>query len=236
MTVRHPLTIVTALALCLALGGCSSGSAGSGVSAAAAGSTDSATPSVAASTAGPSAPASSPASTGSASTGSASTGSTSTGSTSTVSASPGTTAVGGHCSSIDQASAEAILGFSTKPGLSSTVVGTSKMKKLDDCVYQNLASGSLGYTVAQVDAQIGTAMIVAIKARMAGAGTQVTIFETGLPNAIGFTQKLPLGVDSQITVLVGDRLISVASTRKDGDVATSRSAAVAAAQKLAASA
>ena len=231
MTVRHPLTIVTALALCLALGGCSSGSAGSGVSAAAAGSTDSATPSVAASTAGPSAPASSPASTGSASTGS-----TSTGSTSTVSASPGTTAVGGHCSSIDQASAEAILGFSTKPGLSSTVVGTSKMKKLDDCVYQNLASGSLGYTVAQVDAQIGTAMIVAIKARMAGAGTQVTIFETGLPNAIGFTQKLPLGVDSQITVLVGDRLISVASTRKDGDVATSRSAAVAAAQKLAASA
>ena len=226
MTVRHPLTIVTALALCLALGGCSSGSAGSGVSAAAAGSTDSATPSVAASTAGPSAPASSPASTGS----------TSTGSTSTVSASPGTTAVGGHCSSIDQASAEAILGFSTKPGLSSTVVGTSKLKKLDDCVYQNLASGSLGYTVAQVDAQIGTAMIVAIKARMAGAGTQVTIFETGLPNAIGFTQKLPLGVDSQITVLVGDRLISVASTRKDGDVATSRSAAVAAAQKLAASA
>ena len=231
MTVRHPLTIVTALALCLALGGCSSGSAGSGVSAAAAGSTDSATPSVAASTAGPSAPASSPASTGSASTGS-----TSTGSTSTVSASLGTTAVGGHCSSIDQASAEAILGFSTKPGLSSTVVGTSKMKKLDDCVYQNLASGSLGYTVAQVDAQIGTAMIVAIKARMAGAGTQVTIFDTGLPNSVGFTQKLPLGVDSQITVLVGDRLISVASTRKDGDVATSRSAAVAAAQKLAASA
>jgi len=231
MTVRHPLTIVTALALCLALGGCSSGSAGSGVSAAAAGSTDSATPSVAASTAGPSAPASSPASTGSASTGSAS-----TGSASTVSASLGTTAVGGHCSSIDQASAEAILGFSTKPGLSSTVVGTSKVKKLDDCVYQNLASGSLGYTVAQVDAQIGTAMIAAIKARMAGAGTQVTIFETGLPNAIGFTQKLPLGVDSQITVLVGDRLISVASTRKDGDVATSRSAAVAAAQKLAASA
>ena len=226
MTVRHPLTIVTALALCLALGGCSSGSAGSGVSAAAAGSTDSATPSVAASTAGPSAPASSPASTGSASTGS----------TSTVSASPGTTAVGGHCSSIDQASAEAILGFSTKPGLSSAVVGTSKLKKLDDCVYENLTSGSLGYTVAQVDAQIGTAMIAAIKARMAGAGTQVTIFDTGLPNSVGFTQKLPLGVDSQITVLVGDRLISVASTRKDGDVATSRSAAVAAAQKLAASA
>ena len=216
MTVRHPLTIVTALALCLALGGCSSGSAGSGVSAAAAGSTDSATPSVAASTAGPSAPASSPASTGS--------------------TSPGTTAIGGRCSSIDQATAEAILGFSTKPGLSSTVVGTSKLKKLDDCVYENLTSGSLGYTVAQVDAQIGTAMIAAIKARMAGAGTQVTIFETGLPNAIGFTQKLPLGVDSQITVLVGDRLISVASTRKDGDVATSRSAAVAAAQKLAASA
>ena len=231
MTVRHPLTIVTALALCLALGGCSSGSAGSGVSAAAAGSTDSATPSVAASTAGPSAPASSPASTGSASTGS-----TSTGSTSTVSASPGTTAVGGHCSSIDQATAEAILGFSTKPGLSSAVVGTSKLKKLDDCVYENLTSGSLGYTVAQVDAQIGTAMIAAIKARMAGAGTQVTIFDTGLPNSVGFTQKLPLGVDSQITVLVGDRLISVASTRKDGDVATSRSAAVAAAQKLAASA
>ena len=216
MTVRPPLTIVTALALCLALGGCSSGGAGGGVSPAAAGPTDAATASVAASQAGASAPASSPASTGS--------------------TSPGTTATGGRCSSIDQATAEAILGFSTKPGLSSAVVGTSKLKKLDDCVYENLTSGSLGYTVAQVDAQIGTAMIAAIKARMAGAGTQVTIFDTGLPNSVGFTQKLPLGVDSQITVLVGDRLISVASTRKDGDVATSRSAAVAAAQKLAASA
>jgi hypothetical protein len=78
-------------------------------------------------------------------------------------------------------------------------------------------------------------MISAIKARMSGAGTRVSVFDAGMANSIGFTQKLPLGVDSQVTVLVGDRLIAVASTRKDGDVAKSRASAIAAAQKLAAS-
>jgi hypothetical protein len=137
---------------------------------------------------------------------------------------------------IDQPTAEAILGFTTNAGLSSPTVSTSKPKKLDGCVYQNLASGSLGYSVVQVDAGIGAAMVAAAKDGMSGAGAQVSTFDAGMPDSIGFTQKLPFGVDSQITVLVGDRLISVASTRKDGDVAKSRSAAVAAAQKLATSA
>jgi len=136
---------------------------------------------------------------------------------------------------IDQPTAEAILGFTTKPGLSSPTVSTSKLKKLDGCVYENLASGSLGYSVVQVDAGIGAAMVTAAKARMSGAGAQVSTFDAGMPDSIGFTQKLPFGVDSQITVLVGDRLISVASTRKDSNVAKSRASAVAAAQQLAAS-
>jgi hypothetical protein len=103
-------------------------------------------------------------------------------------------------------------------------------------MYQNPVSGSLGYSVVRVDAGIGAAMVAAAKARRSGAGAQVSTFDAGMPNSIGFTQKLPLGVDSQITVLVGDRLVSVASTRKDSDVAKSRAAAVAAAQKLATSA
>ena len=137
---------------------------------------------------------------------------------------------------IDQPTAEAILGFTTKAGLSSPTVSTSKLKKLDGCVYQNLASGSLGYSVVQVDAGIGAAMVAAAKGRMSGAGAQVSMFDAGMPDSIGFTQKLPFGVDSQITLLVGDRLIAVASTRKDGDVAKSRASAIAAAQKLATSA
>ena len=137
---------------------------------------------------------------------------------------------------IDQPTAEAILGFSTKPGLSAAVGGTASMKKLDGCVYESLASGSLGYDVVQVSAQIGAAMLGATKARLAAEGASVSPFDPGIANSTGFTQKLPHGVDSQIWLLVGDRLISVASTRKDGDVAKSRAAAVAAAQKLAASA
>jgi hypothetical protein len=137
---------------------------------------------------------------------------------------------------IDQPTAEGILGFTTKPGLSSPTVSTAQMTKLDGCMYQNPVSGSLGYSVVRVDAGIGAAMVAAAKARMSGAGAQVSTFDAGMPNSIGFTQKLPLGVDSQITVLVGDRLVSVASTRKDSDVAKSRAAAVAAAQKLATSA
>jgi hypothetical protein len=216
MNDRPTVTIITALVLCLGLGACSSGSASSSVAAAAAGRSDSSTPTAALATASPPSPTS--------------------GTTSPAATSPGTTGAAGHCSLIDQPAAETILGFTTKPGLSSPGGGSAQLKKLDDCVYQNLASGSLGYTVAKVDTQIGVAMISAIKARMSGAGTQVSVFDAGMANSIGFTQKLPLGVDSQITVLVGDRLISVASTRKDSNVATSRASAIAAAQKLATSA
>ncbi len=215
---RPTVTVVTALVLCLGLSACSSGSASSSVAAATA-TTTGASPSVATATSGSATPTSS---------------SPSPVSASPASTSPGTATARGACSSIDQPTAEAILGFSTKPGLASPLVNTAQMKKLDGCVYENLASGSLGYSVVQVDAGIGAAMVGAAKARMAGAGAQVSTFDAGMPNSISFTQKLPLGVDSQITVLVGDRLISVASTRKDGDVAKSRASAIAAAQKLAA--
>jgi len=113
--------------------------------------------------------------------------------------------------------------------------GGGAMKKLDGCIYQNLASGSLGYDVAQVDAQIGAAMVGATKARMSAAGAPVSAFDPGIANSTGFTQKLPHGVDSQIWLMSGDHLISVAATRTDGDVAKSRAAAIAAAQKLMAS-
>jgi len=219
MNHRHTVTVTTALALCLGLAACSSGSASSSV-AAAAGATDSSTASAAASADASSSPASS---------------SSGPASTSPASSSPPATTARGGCSMIDQPTAEAILGFTTKPGLSSPTVSTSKLKKLDGCVYENLASGSLGYSVVQVDAAIGAAMVTAAKARMSGAGAQVSTFDAGMPDSIGFTQKLPFGVDSQITVLVGDRLISVASTRKDSNVAKSRASAVAAAQQLAAS-
>jgi hypothetical protein len=207
MLARPTVVVITALTVCVGLTACSSGSASSSAAVAAGAVADSATPS-------PPDPAS----------------------TSSVSSSPGTTTARGRCSMIDQPTAEGILGFTTKPGLSSPTVSTGQMKKLDGCAYQNLASGSLGYSVIQVDASIGAAMVAAAKGRMSGAGAQVSMFDAGMPDSIGFTQKLPFGVDSQITVLVGDRLIAVASTRKDGDVPKSRAAAVAAAQKLATSA
>lgn len=155
---------------------------------------------------------------------------------STTATSGSTTTAAGMCSTIDQAAAESILGFTTKPGLSSSAgAGTAGMQKLDGCAYINETSGSLGYTVAKVSPQIGQGMIGAIKARMAGAGGAVTMFDAGLPSSVSFTQHLPHGVDSQITVLAGDRLISVASTRKDSNIAKAQAAAKEAAQRLVAS-
>ena len=139
----------------------------------------------------------------------------------------------GMCSSIDQQTAESILGFTTAAGISSPAgSGDAVMKKIDGCLYEGGANGSLGYDVAQVNAQIGQAMISAAKGKMAGAGAQVTAFDAGLPNSIAFTQHLPLGVDSQVTVLAGGRLVSVAATRKDGNVAKAQASATAAAKAL----
>jgi hypothetical protein len=102
---------------------------------------------------------------------------------------------------------------------------TDAMKKLDGCMYESTTDGSLGYVVAQVDPQIAQGMVDATKTGMAGA--PVALYDVGLPNSIGFTQTLPLGVDSQVTIVSGDRLITVASTRKDGDVAKSQASAIA---------
>ena len=215
MLARSTVVVITALTVCVGLTACSSGSASSSAPAAS-GRTDSATPTASASTASPS---------------TASSSAPSPVSTTSVAA-----VASGRCSMIDQATAEGILGFSTKPGLSAAVGGTASMKKLDGCVYESLASGSLGYDVVQVTADIGAAMLGATKARLAASGAAVSPFDPGIANSTGFTQKLPHGVDSQIWLLVGDRLISVASTRKDGDVAKSRASAIAAAQKLATSA
>ena len=156
------------------------------------------------------------------------------GSSSPTATSPSvSTNTSGMCSSIDRPTAESILGFATAAGISSSAgSGGAVMKKIDGCLYEGGANGSLGYDVVQVNAQIGQAMISAAKGKMAGAGAQVTAFDAGLPNSFAFTQHLPIGVDSQVTVLSGDRLITVAATRKDGAVAKAQASAIAAAKAL----
>jgi hypothetical protein len=134
------------------------------------------------------------------------------------------------CSYIDQATAASLLGFTTAAGLHSAAASAAAMKKLDDCMYESKTDGSLGYVVAQVDPQFAQGMVDAAKAKMASA--TVTSYDVGVPNSIGFTQTLGQGVDSQVTIASGDRLITVASTRKDGDVAKSQASAIAAAKLL----
>ena len=144
-----------------------------------------------------------------------------------------TVAAAGRCSTIDQATAATILGFATTPGVSSKAGSADpRFLKLDGCLYQSAASGSLGYTVVQVDATTARSMVQAAKAKMAGAGGPVVTFTSGITNSVAFTMRLPYGVDSQITAQAGDRLLSVASTRKDGDTAKSQASAVAAMQAL----
>jgi len=199
------LPAAAVIGLTLGLAGCASAASTPSTSSAPATAT---TP--ASTTAPSSAPASSPASTGTA------------------------VKAAGRCVSIDQPTAESILGFSTKPGISSATSGVAGFKKVDGCSYISDTAGSLGYDVVRVSPQIGQSMIGGIKARMSAAGGTVTVFEAGLPTSVGFTQHLPAGVDSQVTVMAGDLLITVASTRRDGNVAQSQAAAIAAAKKLAA--
>ena len=134
------------------------------------------------------------------------------------------------CSYIDQTTAASLLGFTTAAGLHSAAGSSDAMKKLDGCMYENTTDGSLGYDVAQVDPQIAQGMVDAAKAKMASA--PVASYDVGVPNSMGFTQTLAQGVDSQVTIASGDRLITVASTRKDGDVAKSQASAIAAAKLL----
>jgi hypothetical protein len=134
------------------------------------------------------------------------------------------------CSYIDQATAASLLGFTTAAGLHSAAASAAAMKKLDDCMYESKTDGSLGYVVAQVDPQLAQGMVDAAKAKMASA--PVATYDVGVPNSIGFTQTLGQGVDSQVTIASGDRLITVASTRKDSNVAKSQASAIAAAKLL----
>jgi len=134
------------------------------------------------------------------------------------------------CSYIDQATAASLLGFTTAAGLHSAAASAAAMKKLDDCMYESKTDGSLGYVVAQVDPQLAQGMVDAAKAKMASA--PVASYDVGVPNSIGFTQTLPQGVDSQVTIASGDKLITVASTRKDSNVAKSQASAIAAAKLL----
>jgi hypothetical protein len=142
----------------------------------------------------------------------------------------GPTQAGGGCSYIDQKTAEGIIGFATAAGLYNPAASSKPLKKIDGCSYTSATAGSLGYDVLQIDAQLGQSMIGAIKSKMAGGA--VTPFDIGLPNSVSFTQTLPAGVDSQVTVLSGDKFITVAATRKDGDVAKSQASAKAAAKLL----
>ena len=134
------------------------------------------------------------------------------------------------CSYIDQATAASLLGFTTAAGLHGAAGTSAAMKKLDGCMYESKTDGSLGYDVVQVDPQVAQAMVAAAKAKMASA--PVASYDVGVPNSIGFTQTLPQGVDSQVTIASGDRLITVASTRKDSNVAKSQASAIAAAKLL----
>ena len=150
--------------------------------------------------------------------------------TSTPTKPAGSAQAGAGCSYIDQKTAESLLGFATAAGLHSAAASAAAMKKLDDCMYENTTDGSLGYAVAQVDPQLAQGMVDAAKAKMASA--PVASYDVGLPNSIGFTQTLGQGVDSQVTIASGDRLITVASTRKDSNVAKSQASAIAAAKLL----
>jgi len=210
MSVR-PLVLGGAAALCLALTGCST----SGQPAADAAS-------------GSSTPAG-----GSSSGASASSTQATSQAPSTTAATTAAAAPTGQCSTIDQATAATILGFTTKAGISSKSGSADpRFLKLDGCLYENATSGSLGYTVVKVDAAAAAGMVAAAKAKMAGAGSQVVVFTPGIANSVAFTMHLPHGVDSQITAQAGDRLLSVASTRKDGDAAKSQASATAAMQAL----
>jgi len=210
MSVR-PLVLGGAAALCLALTGCST----SGQPAADAAS-------------GSSTPAGGSSSGASASSTQATSQAPSTTAVTTAAAAPT-----GQCSTIDQATAATILGFTTKAGISSKSGSADpRFLKLDGCLYENATSGSLGYTVVKVDAAAAAGMVAAAKAKMAGAGSQVVVFTPGIANSVAFTMHLPHGVDSQITAQAGDRLLSVASTRKDGDAAKSQASATAAMQAL----
>ena len=150
--------------------------------------------------------------------------------TSTPTKPAGSVQASAGCSYIDQTTAASLLGFTTAAGLSSMAGSSDAMKKLDGCMYENTTDGSLGYDVAQVDPQIAQGMVDAAKAKMASA--PVASYDVGVPNSMGFTQTLAQGVDSQVTIASGDRLIMVASTRKDGDVAKSQASAIAAAKLL----
>jgi hypothetical protein len=150
--------------------------------------------------------------------------------TSTPTQPAGSVQASAGCSYIDQTTAASLLGFTTAAGLHSAAGTSSAMKKLDGCLYESKTDGSLGYDVVQVDPQFAQAMVAAAKAKMASA--PVASFDVGLPNSIGFTQTLAQGVDSQVTIASGDRLITVASTRKDSNVAKSQASAIAAAKLL----
>ena len=150
--------------------------------------------------------------------------------TSTPTEPAGSVQASAGCSYIDQTTAASLLGFTTAAGLHSAAGSSSAMKKLDGCMYESKTDGSLGYDVVQVDPQVAQAMVAAAKTKMASA--PVASYDVGLPNSVGFTQTLAPGVDSQVTIASGDRLITVASTRKDGDVAKSQASAIAAAKLL----
>lgn len=161
---------------------------------------------------------------------------------SSTGSSTGSARASGECTSIDQPAAANILGSPTKAGLSSHTTGLAVggMTKTDGCTYKSTSAGSLGYTVLRGNVKFAQTMIGSVKARMtkqsSKPGSAVVLFDAGLPNSVSFTQHFGGGVDSQITVLANDSLISVAVARKDGNVAKAQASAKAAAKQLVAGA
>jgi hypothetical protein len=147
-------------------------------------------------------------------------------------------AASGGCSMLDHGAAESVLGFSTEAG-KANMAGTAAqggITKVDGCTYRNATQGGLGYDVLKFGSGMGAQYLAAAKARVQAQAGQsaadIKLFDTGLPDSLAFTLTIAKAVDSQVTVLVGDQLVSVAVTRKDGDVAKAQASAIAAAHKL----
>ncbi len=157
-------------------------------------------------------------------------------STAPASTAPAAVTATGSCRTIDRAAAAGLLGFPVKAGIDSNASGSEdRVQKLDGCLYLSDTSGSLGYTMQKVPAAMGPIMISTIQARMAAAqssGSPAKPFPSGLPQAVAFTMALPGGIDAQVALLTGERFITVAVTRKDGNAALSQAAAVAVTKEL----
>ena len=147
----------------------------------------------------------------------------------------GVTLASGSCSTIDQQTAADILGFPTPPGTEASKAGAGSegFKKDRGLFVPQRHSGFDGVRRGPGVGGVGPPADRCGEGSDEAAGSEIVIFEVGMPDSFGFTQRLGKLVDSQVTVLAGDHFMTVAVARKDGEAAKSQASAIAAAQKLA---